>query len=284
MDMMTSALGFAGLAAYIRLRERNLVRASLYGHALCAAALFTHPNGLLATASICLCTLWLDLGRVSLRSLVATLMPYLAGGVGWGIYILRAPGDFGAQFGANAVDRGASLLHPWAGIRDEFVVRYLEQHFLPLDAGPVVWLKLTGLILFVASILFGLVIPHLSAQPGLRLLLALAGVRFLMMSVGDNPKFGYYLVHAVPVYAAIAGFVCAWFWFRSGLCRTFTAAVLGAYFVVQCAIFVHLIATVSAYRRQYMPAVAYVRSILRPTDLVVGPRNLRFLWDFIIRN
>jgi hypothetical protein len=47
MDMMTAALSVAALAVYLSLRERNLEHATLAGHALAAAAMLTHPNGVL---------------------------------------------------------------------------------------------------------------------------------------------------------------------------------------------------------------------------------------------
>src|SRR5690349_17227781 len=52
MDMMCAALGFAGIGTYLSLRERNLTTAVLLGHAFAAASMFTHPNGVFASASL----------------------------------------------------------------------------------------------------------------------------------------------------------------------------------------------------------------------------------------
>src|SRR5215831_9256106 len=105
MDMMSAALGFAGLAAYLSLRERNLLRAVLAGHALCAASLFTHPNGMFAAASLMICILWLDLRQISVKLAGVIAAPYVVGMLAWGVYILRAPAEFIAQFGANSSHR-----------------------------------------------------------------------------------------------------------------------------------------------------------------------------------
>src|SRR5205085_1440047 len=150
MDMMSAALGFAGLAAYLMLRERNPVTAALAGHALCAASVFTHPNGMFAAASLMFCTLWLDRRKMSVK--------------------------------------------------------------------------------FAGAIAAVIAIPGLRRHSGYRLLLWLAVLRFLMMSVGASWKLEYYLVHATPFYAAIAGIAGWWFWTRpQRSVRVAVVAALGAY-------------------------------------------------------
>jgi 4-amino-4-deoxy-L-arabinose transferase-like glycosyltransferase len=280
MDMMAASLGFCGLAAYLSLRDGDVKRATLVGHTLCAMAVFTHPNGIFAAAGIGLCMLWLDLQRISFKLIALTGVPYVVGACAWGLYILRAPADFAAQFGANSVDRSRDLLHPLHGIRDEFVVRYLQQHFMPSYSSPFVMVKLTGLLLFAGATAAIIAIPPLRQQAGTRLLLALAGLRFLMMSIGASWKLGYYLVHILPFYAAIAGIAGYWFWSRRGMARRMVATVMAAYFLVQLAVFSHLVTTVSAYRKKYLPAVACVKSLLGPNDLVVGSAELAFSLGF----
>jgi hypothetical protein len=281
MDMMSASLGFAGLAVYLSLRERSLLRAVLAGHALCAAALFTHPNGMFAAASLMICILWLDLRQISTKLVAAVATPYIVGGLAWGVYILQAPAEFAAQFGANSSHRSRALLNPFQAIYDEFVVRYLIHHFLPWSGGPAAWLKVVGLLMFVGAIVVMLATPELRRRTGFRLLLWLAGLRFLMMSVGASWRLDYYLVHALPFYAAIAGIAGWWLWQRPDRRQRFAAAaVLGMYFAVQLSVFAHLVSAVSAYRRKYLPAVDYVKSIIRPGDLVAGSADLAFAMGF----
>ena len=281
MDMMSAALGFAGLAVYLSLRERNLLRAVLAGHALCAASLFTHPNGMFAAASLMICILWLDLRQVSVKLAGAIAAPYVVGMLAWGVYILRAPAEFIAQFGANSSHRSRALLNPFKAIWDEFVMRYLQHHFLPWYGGPAACMKVIGLLLFMGAFALMLATPELRRPSGFRLLLWLAGLRFLMMSVGASWKLEYYLVHAVPLYAAIAGIAGWWLWNQQDRRRRLTAAAaLGFYFAVQLAVFAHLVSAVSAYRKKYLPAVNYVKSILRPNDLVAGSADLAFAMGF----
>src|SRR5262249_40380549 len=156
------------------LRERKLLRAVLIGHALCAASLFTHPNGMFAAASLMICILWLDLRQVSVKLAGAIAAPYAVGAVAWGAYILRAPAEFVAQFGANSSHRSRALLNPFKAIYDEFVVRYLGHHFLPWYGGPAAWMKVIGLLLFIGAIIVMLSTPELRRPSGFRLLLWLA--------------------------------------------------------------------------------------------------------------
>src|SRR5262249_18800864 len=46
------------------------------------------------------------------------------------------------------------------------------------------------------------------------------------------------------------------------------------------AIFIHLVVSVNAYHRTYLPAVAFLDSILKPDDLVTGTAELAFHMGF----
>src|SRR5205807_1882698 len=109
-------------------------------------------NGMFAAASLVFCALWLDWRRISARFAGAVAAPYVAGAVAWGLYILRAPAEFAAQFGANSANRWGDLLHPLQAIYREFALRYLLHHFLPASGGAFAWMKLTGLLLFAGAI------------------------------------------------------------------------------------------------------------------------------------
>ena len=100
--MMSASLGLAGIAAYLNLRELSLTRAVLVSQSCAVAAGLTHPvGGLLWWAALLLLTLYFDLRRLRFRQLMTALIPYVVGGIGWGIYIARSPSDFWAQFIGN---------------------------------------------------------------------------------------------------------------------------------------------------------------------------------------
>jgi 4-amino-4-deoxy-L-arabinose transferase-like glycosyltransferase len=281
MDMMCAALGFAGLASYLALRDRRLLMAAFVGHTLCAAALFTHPNGMFAIASLVICTLWLEPLSVAVKMIPLAAAPYIVGGIAWGAYILQAPTEFAAQFGANSFERMNALFNPLRGVYDEFVVRYMLEHFFPLHSSSFAWMKVIGFLVLAGAMVALPLIPKLRRHAGYQLLWWLAVLRFLTMAVGASWRLEYYLVHALPFYAAIAGIVGSWcLTLPHSRRRIFFAAPLAAYFLVQLAVFTHLVTKVSAYRRKYVPVTSYVKSILGPGDLVAGAADLAFAMGF----
>src|SRR5436309_2288758 len=63
MDLMCAALGFAGLAAYLSLREKHFAWAVLVSHTLVAASGLTHFMGILHFAGLVFLTLYFDRRR-----------------------------------------------------------------------------------------------------------------------------------------------------------------------------------------------------------------------------
>jgi hypothetical protein len=122
MDMICAALGFLALAVYLVLRETRFLWAVLLSHTAAALSLFTHPNGALASAALVFSLIYLD--RKRLQWAVVSLMgtPYVLLGLGWLAYVMKAPDEFVAQFGANAGNRMAGLAAPLEAIRLEIVI------------------------------------------------------------------------------------------------------------------------------------------------------------------
>ena len=131
MDMMCVALGSAGLAVYLYLRERNLGLAIFLGNCLAACSVFTHPNGVVWVLLLFVLILLYDRRNLKI-GYAACVAPYLILAAGWGLYILKRPDYFLAQFVANLHPptgaRGAGFLHPIEAIEAEFL-RY-GWHFL----------------------------------------------------------------------------------------------------------------------------------------------------------
>ncbi len=64
MDVMTVALGWSGVAAYLLLRERSFPLAVAVSQSLAAMAFFTHPNGAMLALILAVTTLYFDRRRV----------------------------------------------------------------------------------------------------------------------------------------------------------------------------------------------------------------------------
>jgi hypothetical protein len=85
------------------------------------------------------------------------------------------------------------------------------------------------------------------------------------------------MVHIVPYFAALIGIAaCYALRRRAGLIRSATWAVLAGYFVVQGAALWHRTVAVNGYAREYQPLVAFLRSVARPDDEIIGSAELGF--------
>jgi hypothetical protein len=93
------------------------------------------------------------------------------GAIAWGLYVLRAPADFKAQFGANSVDRSSDLL-PSLGWYPRRIYSVPAAAFLAVVQQSVGVIKLTGLLVFAGAIGSLVAIPQLRGQAGSRLSLA----------------------------------------------------------------------------------------------------------------
>jgi 4-amino-4-deoxy-L-arabinose transferase-like glycosyltransferase len=275
MDMTCAALGFASLAVYLSWREDRLTMALLISHSLAAAACFTHPNGSFAVVTLLVTMAWLDRDRWREINPVLILIPYLAGGLGWWMYVRQAPGDFTAQMSANAAGRGSDLMAPWRGIWREIDGRFLT-HYWP-EGSLSGKLKVVGLVLALASGAALVALKPLRKSNGCRLLVCLTGLRFLMLAVAANAKFTYYMVHIVPLFAAMIGIAAAYFLAEERRwTRVAAAALLAAYFLVQGASLWHKTVVVNGYREEYQPLIAYLKSVARADDEIIGSAELGF--------
>ena len=280
MDMMCAALGFAGMAAYLALREANFRRAVIVSHTVAALACFTHPNGFLAAASILFLMVYLDRKQFGWLTLPVAGIPYVVAALGWGMYIIQDPEAFRAQFGANVLGRTAGLAAPLQGLWDEIRVRYLESHFLPHDAGSLSFIKVLVLVAYLGAVALAIATPALRRHPGCRLLLYLTGLRFLLMGFGVSWKGDMYLVNIVPFYGAILAFVLGWLWQFQPRFRWAAAAVFCVVLGVQMIWNLHRIVRYRPYQTKYQPAMAFLKDHIGPRDLVYGSAELGFAFGF----
>lgn len=278
MDGMAAALGFAGLAVYCSLRERNLLRALLLGHLSVAAAIFTHPNGLLFLVGLIFLMIGLDRERIRLAYLAASSTPYLVGAAAWGLYIMQAPQHFVAQWlwQIQAKSRGTLGFSPLEFIRGE-VNRYLQAYGLGSHgsgvSGPVA-LKATVLAAYIAAALVVLGNRELRRNRGCRLLLGLTGLVFTIMMF-FNEKLTRYLLDITPLYGAILAIAIVWV-YRHG--RAGKAAAILSFAVVLAVQGGGLIlrSRLNLYARQFVPAAEFVKRRLHPGTAVMASADFGF--------
>lgn len=243
MDMMSAALGFAGFATYLQLRERRLPWAILGSQSLIVMSGLTHPMGVLSFLGLICLALYLDWKRIGLKHVAIALTPYVIGGVAWGAYILQDPSSFVSQFSANARmgsdentgGRLVGLFSPFTGLKLELTNRYLANFGFRGRNTNLSQIKILFLALYVCGVLGSLLVREIRRLPNYRLLLALTSIYFVGLTVIDSQKYYYYLVHIVPFYLTMSALFIAWCWARPGRIDKTLAVALCAIALVEIA-------------------------------------------------
>jgi 4-amino-4-deoxy-L-arabinose transferase-like glycosyltransferase len=277
MDMMNAALGMAGLAGYLCLREQHLTLAVLASHSLVCASGLTHPNGILYFASLLFLMIYFDRGRISWRDGVLAAVPYCVGALGWGLYIREEPGSFLSQFTGNMRNGGrlSYLSAPWAGVWNDLVVRYLGYFGLSPGSTALSRLKLVIPVVHAAGLAGLFSMAALRKQAGYRVLLGVAVLHFGMLSVYDGQKLPYYLIHTVPLLDAIVAVWIVSAWTKGSIPRPLLGALLATFLGVQILTTVQRIRQ-NPYRTSYLPAVSFLQNNAGHPGLIMGSSALDF--------
>jgi 4-amino-4-deoxy-L-arabinose transferase-like glycosyltransferase len=279
MDMMSAALGYSALAAYLVLRNRSLNLAVLCAHGLVVLSGLTHPNGgLLSFAGVLFLMFYCDRRSLRPRHAALAAIPYVAGLAAWGPYIAQDPKLFLTQFGGNASGRLSDALRPWLAVRREIQDRYLATfgwHSGAPAAAKIRLLILAGYLIGAAGTLAAAPLRRLR---GVRALMILAAMHVLFLTF-ESVKHPAYLVYTIPFFSAL---LALWIvWCRSRSRRLFAAVVLGAiaFTGLQLGSIAHVVAR-DDYRRTYLPAAAFVKAHALPTDVVMGEPEMGFALGF----
>jgi hypothetical protein len=291
MDMMGAALGAASIAAFLQIRRRSRRAALVTSNALAAAAIFTHPCGVLFAAALVVTILY-TLGseeqqRLSFADVAISCVPYLIGAGLWGLYIAQAPADFRSQFFGNVSGfageylpraRFSGITEPWKALWMELKLRYL----LPFGFGDLKTVKGAGLATWFAlcaSAAFGaLLSKKLRSERGVRILAVSGLTVFLVMALFEGMKFQQYLVYSLPFLTALAAMAAGELWERHSmripLCAALTFAI-----GIQIAGAVQRVAG-NPLRTEFLPVARWVQGNLAPGDSVIGPAELGYVLGF----
>ncbi|MFP5264726.1 MAG: ArnT family glycosyltransferase [Blastocatellia bacterium] len=274
MDMMCAALGFAGMAAYLCLRGRNFMLAALAGQSLVAASLFTHPNGVMAFAGLLFLTPYYDRARVRWSHALLAATPYLIGAASWGLYILQSPSSFAGQFGDQAAGRAPGLSAPLTALKEEFTRKYFEAFgFAPFSTGAS-RLKILILVVYAAAIVGAACARAIRGHEGFRALLALTAIYFVIETF-FNHKLVFYLVHIIPMFAAVLAVWVRWCWAERRAPRPVIAAAVCAFLSLQIGGVVYRV-NQNSYQEDYLPAVAFLNQRSGDKTLVIASADMAF--------
>jgi len=280
MDMMSAALGFAGIAAYLSLRERNLKLAVLVSQTLVVLNGLTHPNGIMAFAGLLFLTLYFDRRSINRRHVALALLPYLVGGSIFGWWVMKDYPAFKAQFIDNALMKGrlTGFSSPWMGVVREFTQRYPHAYGLgPRSEGHTgpVYLKSLILIAYAAGIIGTLCVKSIRRNRNYRALLILTGIYFLIMSLIDGQKETPYLVHLIPMYMALLAVWLDWLLktrlvpaplIAVALCGLFALQVGGTFLRIRQ----------DTYHRLYLPAIDFLKQNTNEQTTIMGSSAMGF--------
>jgi 4-amino-4-deoxy-L-arabinose transferase-like glycosyltransferase len=275
MDMMTAALAFGAIAAYLGLRERHFGRALLAGHGLCAAGVLTHPVGVLGAAGLLFLMLYMDRKRLRAVHLALAAAPYAAGAAAWGWYIAQDAALFRAQFGGNASDRWLIFTSPLAALWKELVERYGYSFGLAPDAGGAARVKALALAGYAAGVAGALLTRRIRQDRGYRALIGLGLVYGVGLLVLDGFKQRFYLVHTLPFLATA---LAAWL-IEGRLRRGLAAVIAGGVVVVQLGVTMSRVAQ-DRYRNVYLPAAAYLKEHAGAPGPIMGSAEFAFELGF----
>jgi len=284
MDMMCAALGFAGYAVYLHLRERNLTLAVLLSQSLVAAAGLTHPIGILEFAGLLFLTLYFDRTRLKFRLLGVAAIPYLIGAIGWGLYIMKAPALFIEQFAGNirTGHRLTGFAAPWKGFADEITRRYMVAYGFGGHAaehsGPIK-LKALVLVAYLIALVGALCVRDIRQHKGYRALLILITLNFVILSILDGQKLSYYLVHLVPLYTAALAIWIQWCWSRRAAPRPIIALCVCGLLCLQLGGVIYRI-RLNTYAKSFAPAAEFVKTHANKDSLIMGSAELGFELGF----
>jgi hypothetical protein len=275
MDMMAAALGSAGLAAFLSLRERHLIRAILVSQSCVAGAGLSHPVALGYFAGLAALTLYSDWRRIRLPHVMAACVPYLVGAAGWGLYISQAPRDFIAQFGGNAAARWMPLTDPAALFRGQILERYWYMFGMAPDTRGLSHLKILILAAYAAGILGALWNREIRRHAGYRTLLVTGGVTILAMMAVDGEPHYFYLIHFVLWLIAFTAIAGVWYWDRRSVPRWALVAVLALVVLVQLATTGRRVSQ-RAYSTIYLATTDYLKQHAKSQNIIMGSSELAF--------
>ena len=278
MDMMCSALGIAGVAAYFRLREKHLDWAIFVANALIAASGLCHPNGVLYLIALICLVLTYDRSRIRFGHFAIAAFPYLVAAGAWLLYILKAPDLFWIQLSGNARGRTTLLAAPLRAINLE-IGRYLKGFGFATWSSGFARLSVIELLVFVAAILLCAVWKPLRSQLSVRRTLIVTGAVFGYMLAFEGAKPSAYLFHIVPWFCLATAMASREIWRRLPAMHFLLAGALGLVMLIDLSR-VAVPAIRDRYQKQYLPAAEYVRSNAQPRDLIMGPAEVAFVAGF----
>lgn len=272
MDLTCAALGFAGIASYLTLREKNLSLAVFASQLFVTASGLTHHNGILHFVALAFLMFYYDFRRLKPKHFAIAAIPYLVGGLFYGIYVFQDFQAFRDQFIDNAIMGGRmnGFSSPLQGIIAEFTDRYPHAFGLGTTgsehSGPV-YLKSLILIGYIVGF-FGTLLSK-TLRPLCLPILIQAVLCFLIMGVIDGQKETVYLIHIVPIFSALLAMWAVFVWDKNYLPKPIILLGITAFILLQTGGMALRIKQ-NTYANFYNPVIQYLKQNTGEDERIFG--------------
>jgi hypothetical protein len=277
-DAMCAALGFAAIAVYLKLHEKNLFTAVLCSQSLVVCSGMTHYLGILSFLGLLFLTLYFDRKSLTLRTICIAALPYVIVGSCFGWWVMQDPIAFKNQFIDNATASGrmGGFSSPLSIITREFTVRYPRAFGLldnsPGHSGPI-FLKSLMLIGYALGLLGVLLTSSLRKKYSV--LLILLAIYILSLAVIDGQKLAVYLIYIIPFYLATLGIWAFSLWENRLIPRPLVAFGIVGFLLLGIG-GIGFRNRQDTYHNFYLPAINYINRNANETDLIIGSQEARF--------
>jgi 4-amino-4-deoxy-L-arabinose transferase-like glycosyltransferase len=279
MDVMCAALGVSGLAAYFAVRERSFFQAILLANVGIAAAVITHPIGVVYGVALAVGVLSLDRKRIVWRLLPWCAVPYVAALAGWAAYIAQAPQFFKLQFFGNATHRGPGLFQPWEALKLELWHRYGENFGMASWTTGPARAKILILALYLGGLIYAAASGELRSRAGSRVALLMGASVIVFCWLFEGTKTNLYLPHLLPWLCLLAALAVSNLLETRRVPRWAIAIVLAGVLAIQISATL-LPAWRDPYRRQFLPAMAFVARQSQASDTIMSDAVAGFVLGF----
>jgi 4-amino-4-deoxy-L-arabinose transferase-like glycosyltransferase len=277
MDMMSAAWGFAAAAVFVNLREKRFGWAVLLSQALVVASGLTHPAGVLHFLGVGALILFYDRRRFKLRHALLGGLPFLVGALAWGQYILQDVEAFRVHFFGNYGGREDRIIMlPLAELD-----RYLSPAFgIGDQVTGLARLKILQLVAFWGAVLVILVASRIRVESKIGPIFILLGIFMLAMAIILSGSGLPYLVHIIPLYAAVLASVLWLAIRRPGILRLVAVVSVTLLVAIQAGGPIAKYFNQNSYQTIYLPAVERISDLRQPGDVIIASSEFGFAFGY----
>jgi 4-amino-4-deoxy-L-arabinose transferase-like glycosyltransferase len=273
-DMMTAALGYCATAVYLLLRPKS-VRVAVFCAGTCVAcACVTHPMGAVYTGGLILICCAYDWRRLTKSDVAIGILSYLVPFACWGLYVLESPSVFIQQIKAHVGPRTEGLRSPINAILSDFVHRYWN-YYAYASAGGLGRFKIVVLIIYLCGFAAAILVRDIRQRPVGRILILLIALYYVEIAVLDSFGWPHYMVHLIPLFAAVLAVVVVWARSHVRLPSAALPVFLTAFIALQLGGHV-LKLRANTYATEYVPTIRFLKQRASPQTVIVGGPELAF--------